>query len=273
MALRISQRLPFFVLLYGVALTAIPIASGRGQTPAVRLFLITLGVTLSYTVFLIFTYIAHFPGDIGASAHSFFRYNTHLGLLATLAIVAFARESWLRRGAPDLGGGWRVIQIAAVAIAVVAPILAAQWIRHDERQPQPLVWDLSRFAAPHFHDGDHIALLLPGDNRSVALMLRVAIAITEPRRALANFDDIPRADPEALEAAKRNGDGYALISCVPDALAASPIGRKLGLVAGQAALLADDSGKWKLGGTYAYPDDLPPLRQWTAELSAGPFCR
>src|SRR5208282_6091670 len=97
MAWRIWQRLPFFILLYGVALGAIPLALRRGYTPVGRLFLLTLGVTLLYTGFLVFTYVAHFPGEIGASAHSFFRYNMHLGLLATLAAVAVVHATWLER--------------------------------------------------------------------------------------------------------------------------------------------------------------------------------
>src|SRR6185312_16453844 len=59
MAFHIWQRLPFFLLLYGVSLSAVPVAMKRGLTPAARLFLMTLGVTLLYTAFLIFTYVAH----------------------------------------------------------------------------------------------------------------------------------------------------------------------------------------------------------------------
>jgi hypothetical protein len=260
-------------MLYGVGLAAIPIVIRRGLGHAGRLAMLTLGVTLLYTAFLVFTYIAHFPGEIGASAHSFFRYNTHLGLLAMLAVVAFAREDWARRGAPRLGGGWRAIQIGAVILAALAPIPASAWIRPDLRFPQPLVWSIARFAAPSFQDGDHVALLLPGDNRSVAFMLRVAIAMTPPRRKLAHFDDIPRADEAALAVANADGNAFALISCVTPALAASPTGQSLKLPAGRAALLARAGAGWTLIGTQAYPGDLPPLKAWTAQLSPGPFCR
>lgn len=271
MALQIWQRLPFFILLYGVAIAAIPMTLRRGQTPVTRLFLLTLGTTLVYTGFLIFTYVAHFPGEIGASAHSFFRYNLHLGLLATLAAVALAHGTWLERGAPRLGHGWDFIQAGAIVLALVAPVAAASWIRFDRREPQPLVWDLARFAAPHFRDADRIALLLPGDNRSVAFMLKIAIAMTPPRHAL-TFDDIPRADA-ALEEAKKKGDLYALISCVPPNLAISAEGQASApLPQGQAVLLLNDGGTWRVVATHAYPPDLPPTEEWTAQLSPGPFC-
>lgn len=273
MAIQIWQKLPFFVLLYGIVLAAAPLALRRGLTPASRLFLITAGVTLLYTAFLVFTYVAHFPGEIGASAHSFFRYNLHLQFLATLAFVAFARESWMRRGAPDLGGRWRAVGVAAIVLALVAPVAGAGLLRRDQRMPEPLVWRMARFAAPHFQQGDRVALLLPGDNRSVAFMLRVAIAIDHPHSGLANFKDVPKAYPETLDTVKAAGVGYALISCVPSGLASSPVGAALGLKSGETALLARDGQGWKLLARQDVPADLPPAAGWTHELSPGPFCR
>jgi hypothetical protein len=272
MALHIWERMPFFILLYGAGVGAIPILIRRGLTPAARLLAMCLGVTLLYTGFLVFNYIAHFPGEIGASAHSFFRYNTHLGLLATLAVVVFARESWIRRGAPELGGGWRVVAIAAITLAVIAPVATAGWTRADRRQPQPRVWDLAAWMAPQLHDGDRVALLLPGDNRSVAFMLRVAIQISPPYRRLSSFTDVARGDAVALEGVQKIGADYALISCVQPALASSPLGRSLKLTAGEAALLAWDGATWHLAGTRGYVAEVGPER-WTTELSPGPFCR
>jgi hypothetical protein len=272
MAYQIWQRLPFFVLLYGVALSAIPIVLRRGLTPAARLFLLTLGVTLLYTAFLVFTYVAHFPGQIGASAHSFFRYNTHLGLMATLAIVVFARESWIRRGAPDLGRGWSAVAVAAIVLAVAAPIASAGWTRSDRRQPQPDIWNLAAWVAPYLNDGDRVALLLPGDNRSVALMLRVAIAISPPYRTLADFTDVPRDDLASLQKARKEGNDFALISCVSKPMAASSEGQTLKLHAGQPALLAANGDIWKLVATEPFLAATAP-EKWTTELSAEPFCQ
>lgn len=272
MAFHIWQRLPFFLLLYGVSLSAIPVAMKRGLTPAARLFLMTLGVTLLYTAFLIFTYVAHFPGEIGASAHSFFRYNAHLGLLATLAIVVFARESWIRRGAPDLGRGWSMVGVAAIVLAIAAPVASAGWTRADRRLPQPHVWDLAAWTAPYLSDNSKVALLLPGDNGSVGFMLRVAIAISPPYRTLADFDAVPRADAAGLTKARKDGNDYALISCVSGPLAATPEGQALKLHAGQPALLAADGDGWRMITTEPFMAQTAP-EKWTTELSPGPFCR
>ena len=92
-----------------------------------------MGVTLLYTLFLIFTYVAHFAGDIGASAHSFFRYNTQLELLAMLAIVALARETWVRRGSPPAAAAGRW---SAPPGIVLAAGRADHRGRLDSRGPQ-----------------------------------------------------------------------------------------------------------------------------------------
>jgi hypothetical protein len=272
MALRIWQRLPFFLLLYGVSLAAIPVLTRRGLTPAGRLLTLTLVVTLLYTAFLVFTYIAHFPGDIGASAHSFFRYNTHLGLLATLGAVVFARESWIRRGAPDLGRGWSAVGVAAIVLAVAAPLASAGWTRVDRRQPQPWIWDLAAWSAPYLSDESHVALIVPNDNRSVALMLRVAIAVSPPYRTLTDFAEVRHGGAAALAKARNDGSDYALITCVPSGLAESPEGKALKLEAGQPALLAGDGDGWRMIATQPFAADTAP-EKWTTELSPGPFCR
>ena len=272
MAFHIWQRLPFFLLLYGVSLSAIPVVMKRSLTPSARLFLMTLGVTLLYTAFLIFTYVAHFPGEIGASAHSFFRYSCHLGLLATLAIVVFARESWIRRGAPDLGRGWSVVGVAAIVLAIVAPVAGAGWTRVDRRLPQPHVWDLAAWTAPYLKENSRVAMLLPDDNRSVGLMLRVAIAISPPYRAPAAFEAIASADADSLVKARKDGNDFALISCVSKALADSPEGKALKLHAGQPALLSADGDTWQTVATEPFQAQAAP-EKWTTELSPGPFCR
>src|SRR5208282_5106452 len=41
---------------------------------------------------LLFAYVAHFEGEMGIGAHSYFRYNTHLGLLSMAAIVLLLRR-------------------------------------------------------------------------------------------------------------------------------------------------------------------------------------
>ena len=267
---QVAGRGQFFVVLYGCCAGAVFLAMRGIERPLTRLFVMILGVTVVYTGFLFFTYVAHFQGAIGASAHSFFRYNMHLGLLMMLAVVGLVRDMWIGRGAPELGRPWHVVQAGAIVWAILTPLFLGDWIRYDRRQPQPLVWDIAEFAAPYFHDTDRVALLLPGDDRSVAYRLRVAIAMTLPRQPQVSFHDIPRADMRALDEAGKAGDRYALVSCVPEAFARA-LGRDT--VKGRSALLVNEDGRWRIIDTFVFPPDLPPVEAWSTQLSPGPFCR
>ena len=103
-------------------------------------------------------------------------------------------------------------------------------------------------------------------------MLRVAIAIDQPRKRQTSFDFLPSADQHALDEARTRDDTFALVSCITPTLASSSIGQKLKLPMGQAALLASDGANWRLIASHAYPIDLPPIERWTHELAPGPFC-
>jgi hypothetical protein len=96
--------------------------------------------------------------------------------------------------------------------------------------------------------------------------------MTPPRHPLAHFDAVSRADAEALAEATRNGDELVLISCVPKELATSDLGNRLKLSQGKAAMLTRSGESWALSGEFTYPSGLPPVAEWTPQLSPGPFC-
>jgi hypothetical protein len=165
-----------------------------------------------------------------------------------------------------------VVGVATIVLAVAAPVAGAGWTRADRRLPQPHVWDLAAWTAPYLSDNSRVAMLLPGDNRSVALMLRVAIAISPPYRTLADFEEIAHDDTASLVKARKDGNDFALISCVSKPLADSPEGQALKLHAGQPALLAADGDGWRMIATEPFLAETAP-ETWTTELSPGPFCR
>jgi mannose-6-phosphate isomerase class I len=89
---------------------------------------------------------------------------------------------------------------------------------------------------------------------------------------LTDFTDVPRGDLADLAKARKDGNDFALISCVSKALSASPQGQALKLHAGQPALLAADGDNWKMVATEPFRAATAP-EKWTTELSPGPFCR
>jgi hypothetical protein len=130
--------------------------------------------------------------------------------------------------------------------------------------PQPLVWDLAKKLSPYLSDNGRLALLLPGDNNSVATMIAGVLADTPPRRHMLDLLRRNTADAATLDEAARLGYPLALISCTPDGLGDLPANR--------AALLRHDSSGWHLIANWPYPQDTA-RRRWQHILSWPPLCR
>jgi hypothetical protein len=195
-------------------------------------------------------------------AHSFFRYNTHLSLVLTLCLVLAARDlgvgSWL------VGRRAQVAGRLALATTLLAPLGYAYRLRFDLDMPQPLVRSLANNVKPFLADGDRLALLLPGDNDSVATMIEGVLTETAPRRSGLDLLRRSTADTATLDEAARLGYRLALISCVPEGWEDLP--------PHQAVLLRRDAGGWHPLAAWPYPNQAFE-RRWQQILSWGPLCR
>jgi hypothetical protein len=245
------------------ALLAWPVLLRRqGWTPTTRLLTYHAALLVLYDGFLLLTYLALFPSEMSIGAHSFFRYNTHLSLVLTLCLVLAAR---------DLGvGSWLVGRRAqaagrlALATTLLAPLGYAYRLRFDLDMPQPLVRSLANNVKPFLADGDRLALLLPGDNDSVATMIEGVLTETAPRRSGLDLLRRSTADTATLDEAARLGYRLALISCVPQGWEDLP--------PHQAVLLRRDAGGWHPLAAWPYPKQAFE-RRWQQILSWGPLCR
>jgi hypothetical protein len=245
------------------ALVAWPVLLLRqGWTPTTRLLTYYAALLTLYNGFLIVMYIGLFPDEMSIEAHSFFRYNTHLALVLSLSLALAAR---------DLGiGHWLVGRRAqavgrlALATAVLAPIGYAYRLRFDLDMPQPLVRSLATNLKRYLVDGDRLALLLPGDNDSVATMIVGVLADTAPRRRMLDVLRRNTADPATLDEAARLGYRLALISCVAKGWGDLPTN--------QAVLLRYDPDGWHPLAAWPYPAHAAE-RRWQQILSWGPLCR
>jgi hypothetical protein len=254
------------IVYFGCAAAALvvwPVLLRRhGWTPTTRLLTYHAVLLALYNCFLLSTYIGLFPGEMSIEAHSFFRYNTHLALLLSLSLALAAR---------DLGvGRWLVGRRAqaagrlALAAAALAPVGYAYRLRFDLDMPQPLVRRLATNLKPYIADGDRLALLLPGDNDSVATMIAGVLADTAPRRRMLDVLRRNTADPATLDEAARLGYRLALISCVPEGWEDLP--------PNQAVLLRYDPDGWHPLAAWPYPAHAAE-RRWQQILSWGPLCR
>jgi hypothetical protein len=245
------------------ACASLPILLSRqGWTRTTRLLTLNAALFALYNGFLFLTYIAAFPTQMSEAAHSFFRYNTHLSLVLVLALTLAARDllplSWRERSRSAR------LAPALMALVLLAPLAFAKRLRFDLDMPQPLVWGLAKHLVPYLQDSDRLALLLPGDNDSVATMLAGVLRDTPPRRRGLAVLRRRRADPATLDEAARRGYPLALISCTPPGLHVAP--------AGEAALLRHDLDGWRLVAAWPYPA-VEPGQHWQHILSWAPLCR
>ena len=199
------------------------------------------GVGLCYNAAIFFTYIAHFDGTMGASAHSYFRYNTHLGPLLTVSLVLLLREAAWARGW-TLAGAMRTTAIVAT---LASPVVFFPYLRFDLDAPQQRAWLLAAAAAPALDRDRRLALLLPGDNESLATMLDALIRFTPPRHLDAELLPVERLAPDTLERLAARGYRFALLSCAPPGFAGVP--------PAHAALLERENGEWRAVSVWSYP--------------------
>jgi hypothetical protein len=245
------------------AILALPLVWRRqGWTATSRLLTFNAALFGLYNIFIFMTYIAVFPTEMSSAAHSFFRYNTQLSLVLVLSLALTVRD--LGTAARVWERPLRTASAAVLGLALVAPIAFAKRLRFDLDMPQPLVWDLAKKLSPYLSDGGRLALLLPGDNDSVATMISGLLADTPPRRHMLDLLRRNTADAATLDEAARLGYPLALISCTPDGLGDLP--------ANQAVLLRHDPYGWHLIAAWPYPTHAAQ-RRWQHILSWPPLCR
>jgi hypothetical protein len=261
--LHVVSGKPLFFGCVVAATLALPLVwSRQGWTATTRLLILNALLFILYNLFIFTTYIAVFPAEMSSAAHSYFRYNTQLSLVLVLSLALVVRD--LAPVARLRGKPLRLASAAVLTAVLLAPVAFVKRLRFDLDMPQPLVWDLAKNLSAHLSDGDRLALLLPGDNDSVATMISGVLADTVPRRRMLDLLRRNTADPATLDEAARLGYPLALISCTPNGLGDLP--------AAQAVLLRHNSDGWHPAAVWPYPPHALE-RRWQHMLSWGPLCR
>ncbi|HEY3919852.1 MAG TPA: hypothetical protein VGL83_18825 [Stellaceae bacterium] len=252
----IGERIVFFAIL-AVALVA---AAGRlirrELDLGTRLALALLGTALLYNAALLAAYVAHFEGRMGIEAHSYYRYNTHLGLLLMAALVMLTRGwRW-----SDFGGRWRrAVPALLVLLALLVPLPFLHMLRFDLEVPNLRAYLLAQEAALRIGGDDKLLLILPGDNGTLPPTIEGVLRYLPPRRRDVDFT-VARDLAAGLA---MTGYAHALLSCAPQAVDGVP--------AGEGALLARQDDRWHAEAVWSY---APPPRhaRWSQVLAPAPLC-
>jgi hypothetical protein len=236
----------------------------RGLDLPARLLALLLGTCALYNVFLLLAYVTQFGPGMGADAHSFFRYNTHLSLLLVLALTTLARAEFEERGWAPSWGMRRLAAGVCVLVGLAVPIAFAKRLRFDLVMPQPLVRALGHDLGALLKPDEKLALVLPGDNNnSVAVMLQSVLRYEAPRLPRVELMVFKRFDDRTLSTLEGQGIDKAFVSCTPDGDGVLPAHRAL--------LLVRTLDGWQPLAVWRYPQ--PDGSRWTPMLSASALCR
>ncbi len=263
-AFAMFQKAAYFLAVLAMLAGCVIEARRRPWRRAAVILGLGAGLFVGFNAFLLFTYVAHFPVIWAVHAHSYFRYMSQLSLVVMLGLAVWlgpvASAWWARRSA-----GWRRgLGVACVGAVVTGPLVGAGLLRFDLDAPQPFLWDIGHRAAGLLHDGDRVALVVPGDgDDAVGSYLRGVLLFTEPRRFGLDFRSELAASDAALEDAKRAGFAHALVTCAGAGLA--------GLPAGEAGLLSLHDGVWSVDAAWHLPSTLT-RQHFSAMLPRKSFC-
>jgi hypothetical protein len=253
----IAERGVFFAIVFiALALAAWRLLR-RELDLGTRVAALLLGITLVYNLALLGAYVAHFEGEMGIEAHSYFRYNTHLGLLLMATLVLFAR-GWRWR---QFGGRWRrAVPALVVLLALLVPLPFLRMLRFDLEVPNLRAYQLAHQAATRIADNEKLLVIVPGDNGTLPPTIEGILRYLPPRR--------PNVDltfaSKLTDVPPNTSFQHALISCTPPDLGIVP--------AGEGALLRQP-GTSAVQVEAAWSYDPPPAHaRWSQVLAPAPLC-
>ncbi len=255
---------PYFFCAVALTVVALIIRlRQRGFDRATAAAALFAAVLALYNAALLFTYVAHFAGEIGAAAHSYFRYNTHLSLALVLALALLARAVARERGWRLQERMARLAPAAAIALVLVIPVASIGYLRFDLEPPQLRAWVLADRARAALAADARLGLILPGDNGSLETTLEGLIRLTPPRHPAAELRTETTAASEALERLAGTGFRRLLISCVPAGFPGAPQGHM--------ALMESEAGTWRTVATWPYVE-APAGARWSHVVAEAPLC-
>jgi hypothetical protein len=159
---------------------------------------------LGYTGFLFVAYVSLFQGSEVASAASFWRYSTQLGMIGIVTAVHVVLCYWRLR--PSLGTR---LGAAAIALVVLAPLAGVKFIRFDVEHPHDgFLLAVSRDLAAALPAGARLDLLDPHGSFSDMQLIRYHLLLDGGRDPAAAASVHVTIDVDAVtRAAPRSGAG------------------------------------------------------------------
>jgi hypothetical protein len=259
----IGSKIVFFAILAAVLLVAARRWWRREFDLATRLGAMLVGTAVIYNAALLAAYVAHFEGRMGIEAHSYFRYNTHLGLLLMGTLVMFARDwRWSR-----FGGSWQSAMPALLIVLVLlVPLPFLRMLRFDLEVPNLRAFQLAHEAATRINDAEKLLVIVPGDNGTLPPTIEGVLRYLPPRRPHVDltFASKPADVSPQLQFSR------ILVSCAPPDFPLVPAGQG-GLLRHERDPGTVDGYESQVEATWSYPT-VPAHAHWSQVLAPAPLC-
>jgi len=129
-----GKKIGFFGVLFIASLFAVA-GLIRDRGGFYRLLVVCTAVFAGYNVFLLFTYVAHFSAQNALTAVSYWRYNTQIGGIAIICVLAGGIYIWNRFLGFERDFIWPTR--LALILAVALPFAFVPKLRFDLEPPKP----------------------------------------------------------------------------------------------------------------------------------------
>ena len=133
-----------------------------------RLITILALVFLGHNAFLLLTYIGSFSKATALTVVSYWRYNTHVGLLAVIFIAVYAAQ-FSHKGLIQKVKDWPIQKISIILVLAL-PIIFSPKLRFDLQPPKPHINKVAKELANYLQPSDTLHILDPlGTGESVVI--------------------------------------------------------------------------------------------------------
>ncbi|MBI3512929.1 MAG: hypothetical protein HY060_02530 [Proteobacteria bacterium] len=239
------------LVIAGFALRALVRRRGQGRGGIESLALIAAAVMVGYNAFLFFSYLAVFQGWEAERAASYWRYNTHVGLIGVAVAVFGAAVLWRRAALPRLTPpARRALVGVALALTVLAPVALLDRFRFD-LEPRKL------FAR---QVGETLSRSLPIESRVIVIdpddpgfyPLLVNYALDGRGHVVGAISSLTRDPPDALRRLIWEQRATHLLALGPDPTVAAVTEATLPKEAA-ALLTRERDGQWQVTKSWVVP--------------------
>lgn len=215
-----------------------------------RLIIIIVLVFLGHNAFLLLTYIGSFNQATALTVVSYWRYNTHVGLLAVIFIAAYAAQS-CNNGLIQKIQTWPILKISIVLVLIL-PIVFSSKLRFDLQPPKPHINKVAKELFNYLKPNDTLHILDPlGTGESVVITryrINRNIGFLWSKHWNSSYQDTKNFTAKIPES------GHLLIHSVTEnVLAIFP-----GITKNASYLMQKTNGNWDKVKSWKFPDNHTP---------------